>query len=612
MKKILLTSLLFLFIGSFLQAQSVSVTFKVDMSIKAVEGSFIPGTDTVFVAGNLNGWNTSVDELTDANSDSVYEVTIDTFTVGQSLSFKYVFKSASGTTWEGDPNREYTVPEGGGTYQDYFDRDSTLQGATANVTFEVDMSVLTLEGKFTPGTDPVFIAGDFQGWNASGTPMEDPNNDTIYTVTVENLEVGSTLHFKYIYNRGTLVNWEQDPNREYVVPETGGYYKDYFDRDSVVNITGNGNILFSVDMNPFNEIGIYNPDLDSLRIYGSFNGWGSGDIPEKWKLAKNPFDPNLWELNVPFQNVDLNSVQNYKFFIELDSSKTGMWADGYERPASQGGGNRDVTFFGTEDQVDSTYFYDDIKPDYIIEEGKNLSITFNVNMAPAMDPVLQAVPFNPTTDTVYWISEMPSFVFTQGWVDTDDMKVLKLEDPDKDNIYSGTLTVQDPSFNTFEYRYGFVHVADEVTYEKEPSGFSDRAYRVRYIRQTGARQFVQPYSAPVDTWTNAETKTDFETDPYTTDIKDKGMIAETYSLSQNYPNPFNPSTKITFSIPKDGIVTLKVYNVLGQEVATLINQQMKAGTYDVDFNGSKLSSGVYLYSITADNFTSTKKMIMLK
>ncbi len=612
MKKILLTSLLFLFIGSFLQAQNVSVTFKVDMSIKAIEGSFIPGTDTVFVAGNFNGWNSSANELTDANSDSVYEVTIDTFAVGANLAFKFIFKSAAGTTWESDPNREYAVPDGGGTYQDYFDRDSTLPGATASVIFEVDMTVLTKEGKFTPGTDPVFVAGDFQGWNASGTPMEDTNNDTIYTVTVEDLEVGSTVHFKYIYNKGDVVNWEQDPNREYVVPESGGYYKDWFDRDSVVNITGNGNILFTIDMTPFEEIGIYDPVLDSLRIYGSFNGWAAGGDPGTWRMNQDPLVPTQWTLNVPFVNTDLNSVQNYKFFLELDSAKTGLYTDGWERPASQGGGNRDVIFLGLEDQVDSVYYYDDIKPDYIIEDGKNLSITFNVNMAPAMDPVLQAVPFNPATDTVYWISEMPSFVFSQGWVDTDDMKVLKLEDPDADHIYSGTLTVQDPSFNTFEYRYGFVHVAEEVTYEKEPSGFSDRAYRVRYIRQTGAREFEQPYSAPVDTWTNAEIKTDFETDPYTTDIKDKGMIAETYSLSQNYPNPFNPSTKITFSIPKDGIVTLKVYNVLGQEVATLINQQMKAGTYDVDFNGSKLSSGVYLYSITADKFTSTKKMIMLK
>ena len=85
-----------------------------------------------------------------------------------------------------------------------------------------------------------------------------------------------------------------------------------------------------------------------------------------------------------------------------------------------------------------------------------------------------------------------------------------------------------------------------------------------------------------------------------------------YSLSQNYPNPFNPSTTISYSIPADGYVTLKVYDVLGNEVASLVDEQKQSGTFDVHFNASALSSGVYYYTLKAGEFTSTKKLVLMK
>jgi photosystem II stability/assembly factor-like uncharacterized protein len=85
-----------------------------------------------------------------------------------------------------------------------------------------------------------------------------------------------------------------------------------------------------------------------------------------------------------------------------------------------------------------------------------------------------------------------------------------------------------------------------------------------------------------------------------------------YSLSQNYPNPFNPTTKINFSLPKSGAVTLKIYDVLGSEVATLVNSNLKSGSYTVDWNAGGYSSGVYFYRLQAGDFTETKKMILVK
>ena len=85
-----------------------------------------------------------------------------------------------------------------------------------------------------------------------------------------------------------------------------------------------------------------------------------------------------------------------------------------------------------------------------------------------------------------------------------------------------------------------------------------------------------------------------------------------FLLQQNYPNPFNPSTKISWQSPVGSHQTLKVYDVLGNEVATLINEYRNAGSYEVDFNGDNYSSGVYFYRLVTDGFTETKRLLMIK
>ncbi|PJA96551.1 MAG: hypothetical protein CO129_05955 [Ignavibacteriales bacterium CG_4_9_14_3_um_filter_34_10] len=90
------------------------------------------------------------------------------------------------------------------------------------------------------------------------------------------------------------------------------------------------------------------------------------------------------------------------------------------------------------------------------------------------------------------------------------------------------------------------------------------------------------------------------------------QVPTRFDLAQNYPNPFNPSTKIVYAVPSKSNVTLKVYNLLGQEVATLVNTVKNVGRYELNFNATNLPSGVYFYSLTAGNFTSTKKMMLLK
>jgi len=96
------------------------------------------------------------------------------------------------------------------------------------------------------------------------------------------------------------------------------------------------------------------------------------------------------------------------------------------------------------------------------------------------------------------------------------------------------------------------------------------------------------------------------------DIQPESGKISSFYLAQNYPNPFNPSTTIKYSIPEDGFVRLAVYNMLGEEITAIVNTTQKAGSYEVNFNASGLSSGVYVYRIASANFTASKKLILLR
>ncbi len=91
-----------------------------------------------------------------------------------------------------------------------------------------------------------------------------------------------------------------------------------------------------------------------------------------------------------------------------------------------------------------------------------------------------------------------------------------------------------------------------------------------------------------------------------------GLTPEKFALYNNYPNPFNPSTKIRYAISQTAFTTMKVYSILGEEVAALINEIKTPGIYEINFDASKLTSGTYFYKLESGNFSQTKKMIILK
>ncbi|MGE5436906.1 MAG: T9SS type A sorting domain-containing protein, partial [Syntrophothermus sp.] len=98
----------------------------------------------------------------------------------------------------------------------------------------------------------------------------------------------------------------------------------------------------------------------------------------------------------------------------------------------------------------------------------------------------------------------------------------------------------------------------------------------------------------------------------TTDVEEVEAQANNFNLLQNYPNPFNPDTNIQYYVPENSKVTIKIYDILGNEIKELVNDEKQQGSYTINFNASELSNGVYIYRMTAGNFTTSRKMILLK
>ncbi|VAX15835.1 hypothetical protein MNBD_IGNAVI01-783 [hydrothermal vent metagenome] len=168
-----------------------------------------------------------------------------------------------------------------------------------------------------------------------------------------------------------------------------------------------------------------------------------------------------------------------------------------------------------------------------------------------------------------------------------------------------------PTFNYFGYAWGYDFIEGSV-----PMSYFRDYFKAVYGKdwlQMGQQIALCAYvETPINDWGK--------------DFSPKGVIdiavdvekdqapevVEKFDLANNYPNPFNPSTKIQYAIPTSEFVSLRVYDIIGREVATLVNKQQNAGVYDVEFNASKLTSGVYFYKIEAGTFTSVKKMLLLK
>ena len=274
---LLLSSVLFTSFTIF--AQSVPVTFRVNMRVKILEHSFMPQSgDWVRIVASFNNWGTSIDTLVHetAPNDSIYRIT-KPFPVGDTLTYKFAKSIRSGESVE-TVSRGYRVPLGGGTVPlVWFNNDSVA--SLGNVTFRVNMKVKMLEGSFRPDSgDYVRVAGSFNDWGNSRDTLTDVAPiDSIYQKTVS-IATGP-IEYKFLKTMRGGIDWGSGANRTYtVVAGINDLPVALFDNDSIVNSTVSGTMLFRVEMRAMQNIGWFLPPTILFRFAGRST---TGKVP-RW------------------------------------------------------------------------------------------------------------------------------------------------------------------------------------------------------------------------------------------------------------------------------------------------------------------------------------------
>ena len=261
--------------------------------------------------------------------------------------------------------------------------------------------------------------------------------------------------------------------------------------------------------------------------------------------------------------------------------------------------------------------------------GHNMVVTYTCDVRPAIYQMKKGAKLVSTNITNYVISNVDSVLIDGVWMDgpaVGGWDVGGAWGPDRrlidtckmwDNGTHGDKKAGDSIF-TLTYSYTPTSLAPYTIGQVFKFGIygcdNEGGYGNNHIENidntnttaTVASQFgsIDPVFYSAWDFTNQR--------PATTGVEHSAEIPLVYKLDQNYPNPFNPSTKIDYSIKTAGIVSLKVFNLLGQVVATLTEGKQEAGNYSVMFDASKISSGIYFYQLTAGNFVATKKMMFLK
>ncbi len=471
--------------------------------------------------------------------------------------------------------------------------------ATLNVKFQVHMGIQMQLGTFDPATDSVAVRGDFQtmagdtadwgGYMFLLSPSA--TNDSIYEITVPfpDTAASHTIQYKYVKVNNGTDTWESVDNRTYDItadPEQTTPLV-YFNNVTSLGITVN--ITFQADMTNLLNEG-FTPGSDSIEVRGDTFplDWGPGKL-----LDQDLINPQIFTVTLSFTGVPGSTI-NWKLHCDPANSFTnGGW---------ESIDNRILTFPSADTTVGP------VVPQVHVATpttGVN-TVLFRVDMTGAHERFHNTLI---TGLTSVWLggSALP-LQWPSNWVFADTASTLiKLYDDGThtdstagDNIFSTSVDFPVGTPATVEFKYAAVFdgvdtLNSGASYLDNEAGFSQNHF-LSLIIAGGTVYRVNMFG---DQATGIEQVPD-------------NNLPETYTLSQNYPNPFNPTTNITYTVPKSGFVSLKVYNILGQEITSIFQGYQNSGKYNATFDASKLSSGVYIYRLQAGSTSLSKKMLLMK
>ncbi|MBU0507354.1 T9SS type A sorting domain-containing protein [bacterium] len=487
---------------------------------------------------------------------------------------------------------------------------TTVAWAT-NVTFQVNMGFQRTLGNFDPTTNSVVVRGGFNNWSGNGNMLTDPDGDSIYVGTwdVPTAVPDTTYQYKFLIVGGASDVWEADPNREFTVgADTLTLPVVWFNRQEPV-VTANVEVSFSVDMNIQILVGSFNPEVDWVIIRGNhtnLGNWG-GEI----RLDEVTGSPGIYSILIQFDDMPVGTGVGHKFLIlEGGVGGTAHWESGSDRLFTPTGNEPDnlppPSGNGYGEILLPVVYYSNTGPDDIITNPVNA--VFQVDIRPLYGRIRDEgyVQDVQGGDTIFFVESIQiAGDNICGWPWGSFPLEYFLNDNGQDgdvaagdSVWSLTVLFPAASARSQIYKYG----ANQLDAE---AGFA-----MNHIVNLDDSQ--PTFMVPSDCWGSPDTLYD----DWPCLLAGSDGAAELhpleYQLSQNYPNPFNPSTMISFVLPRAELAKLAVFDVLGRQVATIVDGRLEAGKHIVSFDGSWLSSGVYFYRLEAGSFRATHKMLLLK
>lgn len=412
----------------------------------------------------------------------------------------------------------------------------------------------------------VTIAGDFNGWNTSGWSMTRLNQTNFWYRSTK-FELDARLDYKFVTNGS---NWILDPENPHTCP--GGFgpnselsMPNYIQpweinyNPSILHGTMLTKTIFSTNVLSVYQLNIYlPPGYDSLS---------SKTYPTVYFQDGSEYISLGKAVNVIDNLLDSGKIQPVIAVFVKPNNRNEEYAGSLR--------NKYRAFFVNElvSFIDANYKTQvDAKKRLVLGDsyGGNISALISYNHP-----------------EVFGLCGLHSGAFQNNNYEADS---LILSGPIKDIKWCSIWGTYEPLYpNMRLIRDSLINRNYEFDWLERPEGHSWGLWRATTDR-------MLEYFFP--------------TNPLNVSAENK--IVKDYILYQNYPNPFNPSTTITFTIPEDASVKLEVYNLLGQKVKQLINNYYKAGTYNIEFNASELSTGTYFYKLTTDKFSEVKKLSLIK
>ncbi len=432
--------------------------------------------------------------------------------------------------------------------------------------------------------------------------------------------------------------WEEGRlvgNRSFVIPaQDTTLHWVYYGNTKPVDLTGvrrvTAEVIFTVDIDPLVGAGLFDKQRgDTIIVRGDFNGWGNcleAGNPDACALFES-VDPTQYTTSIPL-TAFTGTQFKYKFYVDYAPSD---WPQGWEEPLDYGGSDRRFVFTGDDPLDLGIQFFNDVREGNVIPSGTQVEVTFQVDMNPALAFQVKRA-FDPQKDSVYVVFEDPLWRLTQARpLGLSDLEPLLLADEDGDLIYTGTLTVSGPTYNGVGFRYRYGNMLDGFVDEGE-GGFGPGRRRYQYILPSAAKNWPSAYTMPLVAFQESGALP-FECNPTANvaslpqDIQDlcyeagtsptavepiAGSRPERFALGRNYPNPFADRTTFEYALPETQPVRVRVYDLLGRVIATLVDEVQPAGTYRVTFEATGLSNGVYIYRLETPSGIYAQKMMIVR